>query len=147
MPHLIDHDATGIVTPSPQFENHDTIFITASLSTVNNNAIGYQIIIFPEWPYTITLDTHLEDFKILTTEEIKHLQPVDPALLSLLIQHEETTDVYINELLKVPQRNSEHEISWFPTPEEPGDPATYTPIQQRICWRQSIARSETLIST
>ena len=43
---LMDHDATGIVTPSHQFENHDSIFITASLSTVNNNAIGYQIINF-----------------------------------------------------------------------------------------------------
>ena len=46
MAHLLDHDATGIVTPSPQFENHDSIFITSSLSTVNNNAIGYQSIIF-----------------------------------------------------------------------------------------------------
>ena len=33
MPHLMDHDATGIVTPSQQFGNHDSIFITASLST------------------------------------------------------------------------------------------------------------------
>ena len=49
-----------------------------------------------------------------------------------MIQHEETTDVYINELLKVPKTNSEQETYWFPTPEEPGDPATYTPIQQRI---------------
>ena len=48
MPHLMDHDATGIVTPSQQFENHDSIFITASLSTVNNNAIGYQIFNFSE---------------------------------------------------------------------------------------------------
>ena len=30
------------------------------------------------------------------------------------------------------QQNSEQETYWFPTPEEPGDPATYTPIQQRI---------------
>ena len=50
MPHLMDHNATGIVTPSQQFENHDSIFITASLSTVNNNAIGYQIINFSELP-------------------------------------------------------------------------------------------------
>ena len=28
MPHLLDHDATGIVTLSPNFENHDSIFIT-----------------------------------------------------------------------------------------------------------------------
>ena len=132
MPHLMDHDATGIITPSQQFENHDSIFITASLSTVNNNAIGYQIINLSELPYTITLDTHLADFKILTPEQIKHVQPVDPALLSFMIQHEETTEVYINELLKVPQPNPEQETYWFPTPEEPGDPTTYTPIQQRI---------------
>ena len=128
MPHLVDHNATGIVTPSQQFKNHDSIFITASLSTVNINAIGYQIINFSELPYTITLDTHLADFKILTPEQIKHIQPVDPAVLSFMIQHEETTEVYINELLKLPQPNSEQESYWFPTPEDPGDPATYTPI-------------------
>ena len=48
----MDHDATGIVTLYQPFENHDSIFITASLSTVNNNAIGYQIINFSELPYT-----------------------------------------------------------------------------------------------
>ena len=104
MPHLMDHNATGTVTPSQQYENHDIIFITASLSTVNNNAIGYQIINFSELPYTITMDTHLAGFKILTPEQIKHIQPVEPALLSFMIQHEETTEVHINELLKVPQQ-------------------------------------------
>ena len=103
MPHLMDHDATGIVTPSHQCENHDSIFISASLSTVNNNAIGYQIIDFSYLPYTITLDTHLADFKIQRPEQIEHIQPVDPSLLSFMIQHEETTKVYINELLKVPK--------------------------------------------
>ena len=49
-----------------------------------------------------------------------------------MIQHEETTDVYINELLKVPQPNQEQETYWFPTTEEPGDPTTCTPIQRRI---------------
>ena len=34
MPHLLDNDATGIVTPSPQFEHHDSLFITSSLSTI-----------------------------------------------------------------------------------------------------------------
>ena len=124
MPHLMDHNATGIVTPSQQYENHGSIFITASLSTVNNNAIGYQIINCSELSHTITMYTHLADFKILTPEQIKHIQPVDPALLSFMIQHEETKEVYINELLKVPQQNSEQETYWFPTPEEPGDPAT-----------------------
>ena len=132
MPHLLDHDATGIVTPSPQFESHDSIFITSSLSTVNNNAIGYQIINFSELPYTIICDTHLADFKILTPEQIKHIQPVDPAMLSFMIQHEDTTEIYINDLLKVPSQDPDQESYWFPTPDDPGDPTTYTPIQQRI---------------
>ena len=95
MPHLMDHDATGIIHPSQQFEHHDSIFITASLSTV----IGYQSINFSELPHIMTLDTHVADFKILTPEQIKHIQPVDPALLPFMIPQEETTDVYINELL------------------------------------------------
>ena len=132
MPHLLDHDVTGIVTPSPQFENHDSIFITSSLSTVNNDAIGYQIINFSELPHPITCDTHLADFKILTPEQIKHIQPVDPAMLSVMIQHEKTTGIYINELLKVPPQNPDQESYWFPTPEDAGNPTTYTPVQQRI---------------
>ena len=43
MPLLIDHNATGIVTPSSHMEEHGRIFITSSLSTVNNNAVGYQV--------------------------------------------------------------------------------------------------------
>ena len=74
MPHLLDPDATGIVTPSPQFENHDSIFITSSLSTVNNNAIGYQIINFSELPHTITCDPRLTTaFKWQTINQFRCL--------------------------------------------------------------------------
>ena len=65
MPHLIDHDATGIVTPSTHLEDHDTLFLLSSLCTVNNNAVGYQICNFSELLYTITTDTHLADFRVL----------------------------------------------------------------------------------
>ena len=68
----------------------------------------------------------------LTPEQIKHIQPVDPVKLSFMIQHKDTTEIYINKLLKVPSQNPEQESYWFPTPEESGDPTTYTPIQQRI---------------
>ena len=128
----LDHNATGIVSPSPQFGNHDSIFVTSSLSTVNNNAIDYQIIVFSELIYTITNDTYSADFKIVTPEQIKHIQPVDPAMLSFMIQHEDLTGIYINELLKVPPPNPVKESYCFPTPEEPGDPTTNTPIQQPV---------------
>ena len=53
-------------------------------------------------------------------------------MLSFMIQHEDTTEIYINELLKVSSQNPEQEYYWFPTPEDRGGPITYTPIQQRI---------------
>ena len=40
MSHLIDHDAAGIVTPSARLEDHDTLFLVSSRSTVNNNAVN-----------------------------------------------------------------------------------------------------------
>ena len=103
MPHLLDHDATGIVTPSAQFKHHDFIFISFLLAA----------------------------FKIFTPEQINQIQPVDRAMLSFIIQHEDTTEIYINELLKVPSKNPEQEPFWFRTPEDPENPTTYTPIQQR----------------
>ena len=68
MPHLIDHNATGIVTPSSPMEEHESIFITSSLSTVNNNAVGYQVINFSDMHYTLPVDTHMADFRVLTPE-------------------------------------------------------------------------------
>ena len=53
-------------------------------------------------------------------------------MLSFMIQHEDTTEIYINELLKVPSQDHDQESYWFPTQDDPGDPTTYTPIQQRI---------------
>ena len=53
-------------------------------------------------------------------------------MLSFMIQHEETTEIYIKELLKIPPQNPDQESYWFPTPEDTGDPTTFTPIQQRV---------------
>ena len=122
MPHLLDHNAAGVITPSQQFENHDTFFhvITSVLSTTMLLCIVPNDQ-FSELPYTITLDTHLADFKILTSEQIKHIQLVDPSQLSFMTQHEDTTEIYINELLKVSRQNPEPDTYWIPTPVEPGD--------------------------
>ena len=132
-PHLFDHDATGIVTPSAHLEDHGTLFLVSSLCTVNNNAVGYQICNFSELPCTITTDTHLADFRVLTPEQLKYIKPINPSMLTFIMhQHTEVTDVYLNELLKVNNGEDKTEQFWFPTQEQPGDPTTYTPIQKRI---------------
>ena len=62
--------------------------------------------------------------KILTPDQIKHIQPLDPSIVSFIIQHEDTTAFYINELLKVPPQKPEQASSWFTIPEDPGDATT-----------------------
>ena len=133
MPHLIDHNATGIVTPSSHMEERKSIYITSSLSTVNKSAAGCQVINFSDMPYTLPVDTHMADFRVITPEQIKHIKPVDPSTLTFMMhQHAENTDLYLNQLMKTNPPSDEQETYWFPTSEQPGDPDTYTPIQQRI---------------
>ena len=132
MLHLSDLDATGKVTPSARLENHDTLFLVSSLLTVNNNAVGYQVCNFSDLPYTITTDTHLADFLVLPPEQLKLIKPINPSTLTFIMhQHTEVTEVYLNELLMVNSKEDRTEQYWFPTPEQPGDPTTYTPIQKR----------------
>ena len=133
MPHLVDHNATDIVTSSSHMEDHDSIFITSSLSTVNNNAVGYQVINSSDIPYTLPIDTQSADLRVLTPEQIKHIKPVDPSTLTFIMdQHLENADIYRNQLMKVNQTPDEQETYCFPTSEQPGDPDTYEPIQKRI---------------
>ena len=76
MPHLIHHNATGIVTPSSHMEDHESIFITASLSTVNNNAVGYHVIKFSDMPHALPIDTHMADFRVLTPDKSNTSNPL-----------------------------------------------------------------------
>ena len=98
MPHLLDHDATGNVTASPQFENHDSIFITLSFSTVNKNAIGYQIINFS---LTLKQKCHMYympmDFGKLTVDGL-----IYPGALTSAISEQDLNKIKLiaNEALK-----------------------------------------------
>ena len=103
----------------------------ASCSTVKNYAIGNQILGFSELSSSIALDTHFAVFTILTPKKIKHIQSVDPALLFFMLQYEDITEVYKNEIFKVPQPTTRQVTNWIPTREEPSDPTTYTPVQQK----------------
>ena len=133
MPHLIGQDATGIVTFSAKLEEHNTLSLVSSISTVKNNAEGYHVYSFSELPCTITTDTHLANFRVLSPEQLQFIIAVNPSTLTFTMhQHIEKTDVYLNELLEVNNRKDQTEQYWFPTSAQPGEPATNTPIQKRI---------------
>ena len=79
MPYLIDYNATGNVTPSSHMKDHESIFITSSLSTVNINAAVYKVINFSNMPQTFPTDTLMVDFKVLTPEQVKKIKSIDPS--------------------------------------------------------------------
>ena len=69
----------------------------------------------------------------MTPEQMKHVRPIDPvSTWHLLNENEEDAIYYISSLLKANKNNDQYEQYWFPTPENPGDETTHTPIQQRI---------------
>ena len=109
MPYLIDHDATDIVTLSTHLQDYYTLFLVSFLSTLNNNAVGYQICSFSGVPYTITTDTYLDAFRVLTLEQLKFIEPINPSTLTFIMhQHTEVTEVYPNELLKVNKKRRQN---------------------------------------
>ena len=106
-------------------EEHKSLFIASSLGTVNNNAVGYQVINFSDIACTFPLDTHMADFRVLTPERSKQNKPVDSSTLTFMMhQHIENTDLYLYKLMKTNQSSDEQKTYWFPTSEQPGDPDT-----------------------
>ena len=64
---------------------------------------------------------------------MKHVRPIDPvSTWHLLTENEEDAVYYISSHLKANRNNNQHKQYWFPTPENPEDEASHTPIQQRI---------------
>ena len=88
---------------------------------------------FTDQPYKLTKGLHVANFSVMTPEQMKYVRPIDPvSSWHLLHENEEVAIYYINSLLKDNRNNDQYEQYWFPTPENPGDEASHSPIQQRI---------------
>ena len=77
---------------------------------------------------------------------MKHGRPIDPvSTWHLLNENEEDAVHYISSILKANRNNDQYEQYWFPTPENPGDEASHTPIQKRILKElQNLQEAESL---
>ena len=84
-PHLLDHDAMGILAPVRHFDDHNTTFVASSLSTMNNNALSRQIKNVFDHPFNIDSDTHIADLTVLTPEPVKHVNFVHPGEIIFMI--------------------------------------------------------------
>ena len=69
----------------------------------------------------------------MSPEEAKELKPFNTAALKVLTEDDSEDAINnINELPKTSDKASNNQNFWFPTPNDPGDPNTHTPIQSRI---------------
>ena len=88
---------------------------------------------FTDLPNKLKKGLHIANFAVMTPEQMKHVRPIDPvSTWHLLNENEADAIYYISSLLKANRNNDQYVQYWFPTPENPGDEASHTPIQQRI---------------
>ena len=128
-----ENEATGIIQPSPLLENEKDLLICPALSSTQNNKYMVQISNFLDYPYTPKKGTHIANFSILTPEQTKHIQSVNPTSVRHLLNNSHDDAIhYINRLLKTSKDNKANETYWFPTPQNPGNEKEHTPIQTRI---------------
>ena len=69
---------------------------------------------------------------MVTSEQSKHIKPVDMVILSMIPQDDPHLTAYLNELLRTSKPKQQNNKFWFRTPENPGKPEDHTPIQTRI---------------
>ena len=88
---------------------------------------------FTDQPFCIKKGLHIATFSVLTPEQLKKIQTVDPVTTWHSLQEKEENAVqYVSSLVKTHRNSEDMEQYWFPTPENPGDETIYTPIQKRI---------------
>ena len=130
--HLSEWKTTGTVTPVEKFTEAASLIISHSNSTVIDRKIAVRITNKTESPYTISKNTEIADFYILTPEQSKFIEPVDTPILSMIPEADPDLTFYLIELLRTNKPDQQDNTFWFPTPENPGNTEDHTPVQTRI---------------
>ena len=128
-----ENTVTGVLQPSDLLHEEGDITFCAAIVTLTNGNVNVHINNFTDQPYKLKKGLHIANFSVLTPEQMKHVKPIDPvSTWHLLNENEEDAIYYVSSLLKANRNNDQYEQYWFPTPENPGDEDSHTPIQRRI---------------
>ena len=123
---------TGILQLGNDLAEDGDITFCAALVTLTQGQVSIHVNNFTDQPYTLKRGSHIANFSVLTPEQMKYVKPIVLVTTWHLLQdNPENAAYYASNLIKSPKTSDDSENYWFPTPEEPGDPQTHTPIQQR----------------
>ena len=128
-----EYSITGILRPTEMYDGHDVVLVCPAITTLTNQSLQLTMNNTSSLPITIPKGTHVATFSIMSPNELKEVQPVNPTILNYLnAKNPKYSYEYVNELLKQPRNQDIEDHYWFPTPENPGDISKHTPIQTRI---------------
>ena len=128
-----ENAVTGILQPSETLNEENDLTFCAAIITLDKGTTRIHVNNFTDQPYKLKKGMHIANFSVMTPEQMKHVRPIDPvSTWHLLNENEEDAVHYISSLLKANRNNDQYEQYWFPTPENPGDEESHTPIQKRI---------------
>ena len=128
-----ENAVTGILQPSDLLNEENDITFCAAIVTLDEGTTRIHVNNFTDQPFKLKKGMHIANFSVMTPEQMKHVRPIDPvSTWHLLNENEEDAIYYISSLLKANRNNDQYEQYWFPTPENPGDEESHTPIQKRI---------------
>ena len=126
-------NTTGIIHPTEQYSGEHQLVVASSLSTISNSKSEIRVTNTSPNLFTLKKNANVAEFTILSPQEAKQLHPLNSAALKVLAEdNTEQALEYVNELLKSSEKPQTTQNFWFPTPDNPGDPSTHTPIQSRI---------------
>ena len=125
-------NTTGTVTPLEKFTETASLLFSHSISTMTDKRIAVRVTNTTESPNIIRRNTKIAELSVVHPEHSKYIKPLDMAILSMIPQGDPDLTAYLNELLRTSKPEQQDNTFWFPTPESPGKPEDYTPIQTRI---------------
>ena len=81
---LSDWKTSGTVTPVQKITEVASLIISFSISKVFDKNIAVRVPNTTESPYTISKNTQIADFSIVTPEESKFIEPKNTAILNMI---------------------------------------------------------------
>ena len=125
-------DTTCVIHPISAYTEDKPIIIASSLSTVHEMKVPIRKTKTSPTPFTIKKNTVVAEFHITTPKEAKNIKPLSTAALKVLTEDDSEQAIeYVNELLKTTEKLETTQQFWFPTPDNPDNPSTHTPVQRR----------------
>ena len=101
---IVDHswewNTTGTVTSVEKITEAANLIISHSISSVFDKKIAVRVTNTTELSYSVTKNTQIAEFSVVTPEQSKFIRPVDTAIVSMIPEGDPHLTTYLIELLR-----------------------------------------------